>query len=343
MSIPVFKPSIKRRDMHSVLSCLVTDIIGPADVSESLVKTITEDLGFQSGLALREYGRAIELVFNALNIKAGDKVLISPLNPGVYGRALRVFGVEPVFIDVREADGCIDAVGNLDKDNVNVKAVFVHAPLGRIPPMEQLYSLGVPVVVDLGEAIGARESEGLLGHQAHYLILPMEPEAIATTGGGTVLLARSKKEFNTLELAFQTLGTDSALPDLNASLGLVQWRDYPKALESRDALHGIYMQALSKGRHRTLSEPDDEQSRAVPYSFPVVISGNIGEVRRYARKKGVETRMAFNERLLDEYADQGDRYPKAKKLMMSTLLFPLYPSLSKKDAQLIVKVLSTLP
>ena len=66
----------------------------------------------------------------------------------------------------------------------------------------------------------------------------------------------------------------------------------------------------------------------------------MNDVRKYARKKGVETLPAFAGRM-DTEADIG--CPCAKKLLMSTLLFPLYPTLGKKNVQLVSKVLSTLP
>ena len=60
----------------------------------------------------------------------------------------------------------------------------------------------------------------------------------------------------------------------------------------------------------------------------------------FARKKGVETLPAFAGRM-DAEADVD--CPRAKSLFMSTLLFPLYPTLGKKNVNLAAKVLSTLP
>lgn len=343
MSIPVFKPSIKRRDMHSVLSCLVTDVIGPAAIAGQLVDAVAGLMDCAGGFALREHIRAIELVLSALDLKTGDKVLISALAPSAYLRAMTSFGVIPVFVDVKEEDACIDPHSAADLLDSDIKAIFVDAPLGRIPDMHVLSEYGLPVIVDLGEALGAIDHEEPLGRNAHFIILPMEADAIATCGGGTVVLAKSRKDYGGLGTASQSTGINSFMPDLNASLGLVQWREYPQALETRYMIEEIYQQSLLKSRHRTLAGPKDETSRAVPYSFPVVISGNIGEVQRYARKKGVETLMAFSGRFLDESIRSIETCPKAKSLSLGTLLFPLYPTLGKKDVQLIVKILSTMP
>ncbi len=191
--------------------------------------------------------------------------------------------------------------------------------------------------------MGAMDSKGALGRDADYLLLPMESEGIATCGGGTLVLASDKKRLKNLNSAAEMLTPDAFLPDLNASLGIVQWREYPGFLESRDMVADLFRQALMKGKHRTLAGPEGDEARAVPYSFPVVLASNMNEVRRYARKKGIETEAAFADRAIAARPDLEDSCPVARSLMMSVLLFPLYPTLGKKNIQQIIKVLSTLP
>ena len=44
-SIATFKPTIKRRDMDAVLNCLVSEEIGPGELSATLVKQLSSYLG----------------------------------------------------------------------------------------------------------------------------------------------------------------------------------------------------------------------------------------------------------------------------------------------------------
>ena len=330
--------------MHSVLSCLITDVIGPAVIAEDLAASVSGEYGFEGGIALREYVRAVGMTFEALALIEGDAVILSPLSPAVYSKAIRARNLVPIFADVNSRDACIDpesaAAAAADQ---RARALIVHAPLGRVPNMNSLAQIGLPLITDIGEALGARENQGCLGSGSRCLLVPMEPDGVATAGGGTLALAREKADLQALRRAADTLTTDAFLPDMNASLGLVQWREYPEALEARDIIHEVYHKALMSGRHRTLGSPESEESRAVAYSFPVVLASGMSEVRRYARKKGVETLPAFADRILDDYPEAAEHCPNAKSLMMSTILFPLYPTLGKKNVQLVAKVLSTLP
>lgn len=329
--------------MHSVLSCLVSDIIGPATVSEELISAVRIEYGFEGGVALREYTRAVELVCEALALSKGDKVMLSPLAPRVYCRVLESLGIHGVLVDVREDDASFDTDLLIRNLSPEIKAIFIHASMGQVPDMENLYDLGIPLVVDLGEALGAYETDAYLGYRAQYIILPMEPEGIATAGGGTLILARSRNDAAKLREIMSQFSEDSLLSDINASLGLIQWKNYPKALKTRKNIHDAYVKSLAKGRHRTLLNPSSENTMSIAYSFPVVLSSGLSEVRHYARERGVETLPAFAGRAFDSYPEDKDFYPRAQSLVMSTLLFPLYPTLSKKNIQLIMKVLSTLP
>jgi len=340
MPIPIFKPSIKRRDMHSVLSCLVTDKIGPSALADKLTGIISNYLNLQGGLALREYSRAICLSMNALGLSEGDEVLISPLAPSAYLKAILSRGIKPIFVDVSEENACLDPFLVTEKMSAAFKALFVHAPLGRIPP--DLSQFEIPIVLDLSEALGIADSSGIPIARGTYVILSMEPHAIATCGGGALIMARDKVSLSKLDAAAEFLGEDALLPDLNASLGLVQWEELSSALEMRDKIHRIFLKSLRRGRHSTLGVADGS-SRAVAFSFPVILSSAVKEVNSYARTHGVETRGAFLDTIIEDYPEVQSHCPKAKKLAMSTVLFPLYPALGRENVQLISKVLSTLP
>ena len=79
------------------------------------------------------------------------------------------------------------------------------------------------------------------------------------------------------------------------------------------------------------------------YSFPVVLSGGVKEVRAYAHKKEVETAFAFENSVYSKRQEEMENYINAKSLFLRTLLFPLYPRLGKTNVSKVIKVLATLP
>jgi dTDP-4-amino-4,6-dideoxygalactose transaminase len=74
---------------------------------------------------------------------------------------------------------------------------------------------------------------------------------------------------------------------------------------------------------------------------------------QYARKKGVDTEIAFAGSILarrpvapDPETTReipGDGYPNARSVALRCIRFPLYPALTSREAATIERVLTTLP
>jgi perosamine synthetase len=88
MSVPVFRSYIRRKDMDTVLNCLVTDSIGPGEYLERFQRHAREVLGFDYGFALRSPVTALEAAFDALGLAEGDVVAVPALAPAYYALAL---------------------------------------------------------------------------------------------------------------------------------------------------------------------------------------------------------------------------------------------------------------
>ena len=55
MLSPVFRPMLRRRDMDSVLSCMVSDKVGPGDINREFSKLLTSLLKVKKAVSLSSY------------------------------------------------------------------------------------------------------------------------------------------------------------------------------------------------------------------------------------------------------------------------------------------------
>jgi perosamine synthetase len=339
MSIALFKPTIKRKDMDSVLTCLVSDQIGPSALADDLIQIISEDLGTVGGCALREFPRALSLLIDALKLSEGDSVIISPLAPQIYCRVFAEKGIVPLYADV-DAKGAMDPAKAASLMDQNPKVLFVVHPMGFLQPMEELEQLGLPLVEDISQSLGAELNGRKGGSWGTYVLLGMEFHHIITSGGGTLLLCRGDEEKVSLEEKHSELSGESFLTDMNGSLGLVQWAQLDVFLEKRRQLAELFDRSSSRGRHIPFKPVEGENPSW--YAYPLYLKDSLKEIRQYARKKGVETAMAFAGTCIDFMEDRS-ACPVASRLAMGTLLFPLYPMMGQKNGELISRVLTTLP
>lgn len=340
MSIPLFKPTIKRKDMDSVLTCLVSDQIGPSSLIDDLIQTISEELGTKGGTALREFPRALSLLIETMGLVEGDRVILSPLSPLVYSKILLKKGIEPLYVDVTEQKGTMNPERVKELIDPQVKAIFAVHPMGFIQPIEELADLGLPLVEDVSQSLGACTETLKAGSLGDYTLLSMESNHIITSGGGTLLLVKDDEKKKVLDEKAELLSYESFLPDMNGSLGLIQLTQLEGFLEKRRQLAEMFSRASARGRHGSF-KPDQGEEPAW-YGYPLLLKDSMKEIRQYARKKGIDTALAFSGSCIESIEDRSS-CPVASSLAMKTLLFPLYPMMGQKNGELITRVLTTLP
>jgi perosamine synthetase len=341
MSIPVFKPTIKRNDMGNVLTCMITDVIGQGPLSDEFAVTAAKYLELQGGIAVSNYYDALSIAIDQMELARDDHVICSSLAPILYLDVLKSKGLVPLIADV-DPDSCAllpDQVKKyLDK---NPKLILLHYTLGFVPDLEQILSFGIPVIEDLTQAFGASFMGKKCGNSGDFSIVGLSPDNIITTGGGALVLARDKKSQARLARAREALLKQFYMPDLNAALGIAQMKEVDGFLLNRREIASAYANAIMRSRHKTLMQKD-EKGENVWFSFPVIIETGMKEARKYALKKDIETLPAFGNSIVT-LMDADQSLPTAKSLMLRCLLFPCYPLIGKKNVESIAKVLTTLP
>jgi perosamine synthetase len=340
MSIPVFKPSIRRGDMDAVLTCLVNDNLSAGQVSQRFIHEVSEYTSLGGGLAVRELSRALKLTFQALGLPAGSRIGLSALAPRIYDSVCHELGMQPEIFDVEPDNACI-SVESLKQTANPLNAIICHYALGFVPHLDRIAELGVPIIEDLSQGLGAVLGEKKGGTFGAYTIISLEQENIITAGGGALLLGRSKKEALVLKKIAEDLPRELLLPDMNSALGLTQIKEIEKYLLKRREIAQIYQRSLMQSRQKTLLQTDE--SGPVPFSFPVLVETGLKDIQAFARKKGIETQPAFTDSILSRLPGQESRWPVAFSLMLRTLLFPLFPSLKRSNIELVAKVLAVLP
>lgn len=341
MSIPIFLPSIKRKDMDVVLSCLVSDAVGPGPVQKQFIQRAAEYTGLSSGLAFKEYKRTIEMAFSALALPEGGKVIVSPLIPQVYVEVLIEFGLVPLFVDVEESTAALSIEQVRKAMEQNPCAIVVFHNLGIMCEMDKIMELEIPVIEDASQALGAYIEAGKAGSFGTFVILNLDPQNVITAGGGALLITRSRKLITVVKELIAEQKQMYLLPDMNCALGFQQFCQIEHFIEKRRELAALFEKSMLKNRHHHLHQMAEGESAY--FSCPLVINGSVSDVVAYARKKGVETTHAFHNAALSYSENDQDTVPVARNLLLRCLLFPLYPMLSKDNTKLILKVLSTIP
>jgi dTDP-4-amino-4,6-dideoxygalactose transaminase len=327
--------------MDAVLTTMVSDSIGPGPESDRFASETAKYYGHAGGIAVRTPLEALRLALKALELPEGARLIVSPLAPGWYGEVLAELSFVPVYADVDPDNGCVSLDSIEHRLDTETKAILVHYPLGLVPDIAGIIGLGLPVVEDISQSLGAHNGEGLVGGFGRFTLVSTEAEGIITSGGGAVVTGKSKRDYGRLRSLSGETGDGIRLPDMNAVLGAIQLENIERHLSARSEIAKLYQDAIMKTKHRMLVQRGDAEN--VHFSFPVLLESGLKNVRQYASKKGVETLPAFEDTVFQRYPDPDSPCPQADALALRCLLFPLYPMLGKRNTENIIKILSTLP
>jgi len=342
MLVPLVRPTLRRKDYNSVLNCLVTDQIAAGPLNQEFAAALSKTLGVAGGVGMISYRSCIHCALELLELEQGDGVIISALAPKDYLQIIEARGLTALIADVDPVRPLLSIDSVKQHLREGAKAVVLFYTLGTLPEGDELFRLGVPVIEDVTQSAGGIWGGQPCGARGRVTVLSLDAGGLITAGCGGAVFSSDRRGLRTLKEIVARGHGGELLPDMNAALGINQVRELPRFLQKRDEIAQVLREALLRSRHSSLLE----EGTSVNFSFPVIVKEGRPEVRRYAEKRGIQTEAAFSDAVLSaEGADSAAvrPYPNAEQLLWRTLLFPLYPSLARKDIQLLSKVLSTLP
>jgi dTDP-4-amino-4,6-dideoxygalactose transaminase len=327
--------------MDAVLTAMVEDRIGPGERSRFLLQTAKDYLHFEFALALRSPAIALQLALKALNLDSGDGVLISALSPRYYAQVLADLRLTPLYCDVSFSFPCLSRE-SIEKaiaakpEAVQARCIVLHHTLGFMPDTASIAGLGIPVIEDLSQSYSP-----LVPVQGVLTILGLEERDMLTSGGGALLFAMNRREASVLR-NFSGIPPEYCLPDINAALAAVQFREAARNAERRSEIFQSYVQASLRTRHKRFI-PLDSSPEYNNYAFPLVLEAGFKDVSAYARKKEIVVESAFEQSLAGAGMSDSTLCPVSYSLSLRTVLFPLYPRLHSQDIQRVSKLIMTLP
>ena len=211
---------IRRKEMNAVLDCLVEDFARNGSFRSNFLRQAKELLSFDYGIAFRSPVDALVHALSCCDIKTGDKIGLSALDPYWTEKAVRSLGAEPLWLDVDEASGTLPASEVQKAVREGAKVLYVRHHWGLMPDPAVFEGISVPILEDVSSAYGAwaasapdevTEQSGdseqneneedpvpanarFAGSFGTFVLLGLEPGDYFTSGGGMQIGRASCRE-----------------------------------------------------------------------------------------------------------------------------------------------------
>jgi dTDP-4-amino-4,6-dideoxygalactose transaminase len=296
-------------------------------------------------------------------MKAGEKTIMPAYSFVATASSTVHWGGKPVFVDIEPRTYNIDTSKIIPAIDSDTRALVVVHQFGFPANMDQLLSVAdkhsLHVVEDAACSLGSTYRNRKTGSFGRVACLSFHPRKIVTTGEGGMILTDSEEiarrvrrlRNHGLEVPdnggpaeCREIGYNYRMTDIQAAIGIVQFRKLDEIIRLRTTLAERYMQALSNMSELRLPEwPQD----AIPnfQSFAVELardSLDVATVIDFMKSRGIECSPGIRPIHLEPaYAEEYSHahLPETMRAAQRSLLLPLYPGMTREEQDSVIRSL----
>jgi dTDP-4-amino-4,6-dideoxygalactose transaminase len=336
------RPSLDDEEILALKNVLTSGQLAQGPQVQAFEKKLGSFHGFSPGVATSSGTAALHLALLSLGVGQGDEVLLPSYVCSAPLHAAYHSGATPVLVDVDPATGNMDTEDLKRRLTPRSKAIIAVHLFGLPSDIDEILALGLPVIEDCAQSLGANLEGQMLGTMGAISICSFYATKLITTGEGGMLLSRDS---NLLSMARDLRDYDKRddfnvrfnykMTDLQGALGCSQLEKLEKFLGQREALAGVYNEQLAT---LPCTLPLAQEGR-IYYRYVVSVQGNITEVIQTLLNTGIEVARPVY-RPLHRYFNLED-YPGAEMAWNSHVSLPIHPSLTSQDVHRVCQALQS--
>jgi dTDP-4-amino-4,6-dideoxygalactose transaminase len=340
--IPHSRPWITPEDVRAVVRVLRRGALAQGAEVEQFELEVGAYLGLPAGAAVSSGTAALHVALLGLGIGPGDEVILPSYVCVAPLHAVEYVGATPRLADIDPATYNIDPADVRRRCTRRTRGIIVPHLFGLPADLDALLCLGIPIIEDCAQAIGARYRNRPVGTFGTIAILSFYATKLFTTGEGGMVLSRDRRLLARIrdlrdydERRRHATRFNYKLTDLQAALGRSQLRRLPAMLTRRAALAARFRRcwaALPVG----LPVADDARTHAY-HRFVVSCPTTAGSAARQLSAQGVTARLPVFQPIHRMLGLDGFRG--SEHAFRHALSVPMYPALTPKEAEVVIRAL----
>ena len=347
---------IKKEIDNSVKRVLDKGIFISGEDVEKFEKEMAKFCGVKYAISVNSCTDALFLSLKALGIKEGDEVITSPFTFIATAEAIANVGAKPVFVDIDSQTFNIDPFKIEQKITKRTKAILPIHIFGQMADMKRIMKIAkkykLYVVEDAAQAIGSKHNNkkaGSIGDLVCFSFFPSKN--LAAFGDGGAITTNNKKLADKIHLLKNhgsskkdkylnlILGTNSRLDSIQAAILRVklkylnQWnkKRQENAKYYKDRLCNVQLPYIASGNNHVF------------HQYTVLVDSKIrNSLIKYLKDCKIPTMIYYSMPLhlqpaLKYLGYKKNDFPKAEKICKEVLSLPIYPEMSQKEQDFIIR------
>lgn len=358
MKVGFLKPAITNQDIKAMNKVIRSGWLAPGKVTEEFESKLAHYLQAKHAVMTNSATAALHLSLMMAGVQAGDEVITTPLSYVATSNVILYQRAVPVFVDVDAETGLIDLNVIAAKITKKTKAILPVHLYGQMVDMRKLNNIATKhklvIIEDAAHALEATRDDIRPGQLSFSACLSFHVAKNITSGQGGALVtngARYVQEAKLLrrdgvrnvngERRMFKFGYKYDATEFQAALLLSQLKRIARQYQKRNILFQRYANAF---REMGVNFPKiASRTKHACHMFVIWVDPKKRKkIRQFLANAGVDTSVHYNPIHLEPYYkkefnyQRGD-FPVAEKLGFSTITLPLYPALTIKQQDYVIK------
>lgn len=253
MIVPHYRPSISEKELKAVQTVIASGYIAQNGQVLQLESVLSDFVGKKFGIAVSSGTSALILALKALQIKPGDEVIIPSYTCSALWHAVKAVNAVPRFADIETATFNLDFSAVKQNISAKTRAIIFPHMFGQPGYIQEIVSLGIPVIEDIAQAIGATINNQPVGSFGAISIVSFYATKVIGAGEGGMLFTdepavdsylRDLREYDEKESLIPRI--NAKMSDLTAAIALSQFKKLPEFTERRRRILEEYKNILGE-------------------------------------------------------------------------------------------------
>ena len=346
--VPVNQPLLDGNEKRYLAECIDTGwISSEGPFVGRLEQEFAARVGRKHGITVCNGSAALDAAVAALDLAAGDEVILPTFTIISCAAAVVRAGAKPVLVDSdpRSWNMRVDQIA--ERITPRTKAIMVvhiyGLPVDIDPVLQLAATHGIKVIEDAAEMIGATYKERPCGGFGDISIFSFYPNKHVTTGEGGIIvtddgvLAERCRSLRNLcfqprrRFVHEELGWNFRMSNLQAAVGVAQLERLDEAVARKRRMGNRYTALLGNVSGIQLPLSNSDGSKNIFWVYGVVLKDKISfeadEAMRRLAEYGIQTRPFFwpmHEQPVFRKMGlfKGEEYPVAERLARRGFYIP---------------------
>lgn len=366
MKVEFYRHNLNQKDIDNVVKVLRSLFLTTGAVVDEFEKEFSQYLGCSYSVGLTSCTAALHLALLAHGIGCGDEVITTPMTFIATANAIIYTGATPVFVDVENDTGLINAGLVKRAINSKTKAILPVHLYGQMCDMKTLSTIArkhrLTLIEDAAHAVEARRDGVRPGELSHAACFSFYATKNITSGEGGAVSTNSKKAAEKIKKLrlhgmsksaaqrysqryrhwdMEMLGWKYNMSNIQAAMLLNQLKHIERYWRRREEICRMYEEGFKNLPQITCLRilPSSKSAR---HLFTILVPPQKRDrILAGLQKKNIG--IAVNYRAIHllayyrkKYGYKRRMFPAAERIGDSTLTLPLYPALRDREVRYVI-------